>query len=287
MIFFQSRLIAIIDIGSNSIKTTVYLLKDSSYSIIYKDKYICNFIKGLSKNNNLSNQIIDKALRYLENLESKLQGFKLFAKLVIGTSALRIATNSNDFTKKAEKILKTKIDIISEAREAELAVKAVKLELGKVDGLVLDLGGGSLELAKVVKSEIKYLNSLQLGHQVLAEIAEGGISKLRNYIRKNLESIEYLSKFPNVYLCGGKFRRLAKLHMKLSLGSINEVKSYTLSKAKLKNLIVIKDRDGKTRSEGLLLYYSAILLDELLLKIDSDRFVFCGNSIREGLLAEF
>lgn len=285
----NSKLLCVIDIGSNSIRTNIYLLDDQYYNIIYKDKFICNFTKGLSKNNNLSKLVINKALKYIQELKTKLNGFQLYSCIAVATSALRNAKNAKDFTAKAEKILNTKIEIISGIREAELGVKGVGLEVGRLDGLVLDLGGGSLELSYVVNSKIQSMVSLELGHQVLAKKSKDGIDKLRSYIRKNLETVTWLTKnkYKSVYLSGGKFRRLAKLHMKLTRGDIEDVNAYSLSRRKLQELIVVKERNLKTKPEALLMYYSAILLDELIQIIRVETFIFCRNSIREGVLVEF
>lgn len=284
----NTKLICIIDIGSNSIRTNVYLIDDNKYCIIFKDKYICNFAKGLTKSKNLSNSVIEKALVYLVELDKKLKCFRLFMRIAVATSALRLAKNAQDFTSVAEKILSAKIEIISGEREAILGVKGVELEVGKLSGLVLDLGGGSLELSNVKNSKIQSLSSLELGHQVLCDMAEGGINKLRNYIKKNLNTLSWLNKakFKSIYLSGGKFRRLAKLHMRLTQGIIKDVTCYALNKKELKELIVIKEKNLKTKPEALLMYYTAVLLDELLQIIESDNFIFCGNSIREGLLIE-
>lgn len=285
----SSKLLCVIDIGSNSIRTNVYLLDGRQYNVIYKDRFFCNFTKGLSKTNNLSNTVIKKALKYTQELRSKLNGFKLYACIAVATSALRLAKNSRSFTSKAERILGTKIEIISGVREAELGVKGVGLEVGKLDGLVLDLGGGSLELSQVSNSRIQSMVSLELGHQVLAEKAKGGIDKLRSHIRKNLETINWLSKhkYKSVYLSGGKFRRLAKLHMKLTRGEAEGVNAYKINRKKLEELIIIKERNFKSKPEALLMYYSTILLDELIKMINANNFIFCRNSIREGILVEF
>ncbi len=285
----NSKFICVIDIGSNTIRTTVYLLDGYSYTVVYKDKYICNFTKGLSANNNLSAQVINKALKYLTELKRSLKGFKLNSTIAVATSAMRLAKNARTFTSKAELILETRIQVISGKKEAELSVKGVELEAGKLNGLVLDLGGGSLELSHVNNTKTLSLASVELGHQTLALKAKAGVDKLRAYIQKNLKSIRWLgkSKYPNVYLSGGKFRKLAKLNMQLTRGKVEDVKAYKISKKKLLELIKIKNKDPNNKAEAQLLYYTAILLDELINLIEAEYFVFCGNSIREGLLAEF
>lgn len=283
------KLVCVIDLGSNSIRTNVYLLGDNFYNLVWKDKYAARFSKGLTKNKKLSGDTIDKALDYLKELKKKLKGFRLYTTIAVATSALRLAKNASDFVDPAEEILGTHIDIISHEQEATLAVEGVELEVGKFSGVVFDLGGGSLEIASVKNSKVQSIDSLVLGHQVLSDVAEDGIDKLRDYIEKEFAKVDYLNNFKidKAFLTGGQFRRLAKLHMKLTRGEITDISDYRISRKKLKELIIVKERNLKTKPEALLMYYSALLLDHIMNKAKVNTFVFCGNSIREGLLVEW
>ncbi len=283
------KLICVIDIGSNSIRTNVYIIDQGSYSLIYKDKFDCRFAKGLSKNNKFSTATIERALKYCKELATKLKGFSLYTIKAVATSAMRQAKNAAEFIEPAQEILKTRIEIISTQKEAKLAVRGTLMEIGNLSGLVLDLGGGSLEFAHVTSSRPQAIESLRLGHQVLADFASEGIDHLRSQIKDRLKKVKWLSKidYQNIYMCGGQFRRLAKLHMKLTQGSIEEVYKYSLNRKEMRELIILKERNLKAKPESLTMYYSAVLLDELMDLIKTENFVFCGNSIREGILLDW
>jgi len=281
--------VAIIDVGSNSIKTNIYSCGDKYYELIFADKYVCGFAKGLFKSKNINSDSIKRAHDYLRNLKNKLSGFPNLEIAAIATSALRTASNADEFITKAEKILDCEVQIISGEKEAELAAKAVILENDLVNGLAFDLGGGSLEIAEIKNDEITNVVSLELGHQVLADYGEDDIEHLRDFIRSNFNSVTWLKRNPkiNIYLTGGKFRKLAKLHMKLTQGEIYEVHSYQLSKEKVKDLVKTKEKKiANSKRDSVLLYYSAILLDEMMDYIEPQAVVFCNNSIRDGILYE-
>ena len=77
--------------------------------------------------------------------------------------------NGKDFIAAAEQICRTKIDVISGQREAELTALGVVSGFHRPDGIVGDLGGGSLELVDVHGSRIKPGTTLPLGGLALQD----------------------------------------------------------------------------------------------------------------------
>ena len=284
------KLFGVVDIGSNTIKTTVYHIDDSNFSIIFKDKYQSSFAKGLMYSGLIDEKSIELSLKYLRDLKHTLDAFTEIDFKVVASSALRIADNSDDFKVPAEEILEEKIEVISEDREAELAVAGISLELDRINGLVLDLGGGSLELANVKSDKILHTDSCLLGHQIMADYAENGMDELHKHINKTLKSLALIqeTKFKNLYLSGGRFRRLAKLHMKLSQGKIQDFRAYKLSFEEVQKLIKHGEKDIKhSKRESLLMYFASILLNHILQYVPANNIYFCRHSIREGLLKEY
>ncbi len=288
-----NKLVAVTDIGSNSIKTTVYFVSGVTANVIYKDKFICNFTRSLLKSGKLSKAVTDKALSYLKRLKKNLSSFKDLEHYALGTSAMREAQNALSFKVKAEKILGCTISIINGRKEAELGIKALSLELGPINGLVIDLGGGSAEITLSKNSQIISMSTLKLGHQMLINKAKvQGIFGLKVYIQEELNSVKWLKilsdtttlssqpslkrstiKSLNLYLIGGRFRNLAKL------------KNLAIS-SKLKNPNFKIFKAPGLNQQAASSYCASILLEELLKFTAITSITFCKSSIREGLVAE-
>ena len=98
---------------------------------------------------------------------------------VLATAACRDAKNGPDFIAKAERICRTRIDVLSGKREAQLTALGVVSGFHRPDGIVGDLGGGSLELVDVQGTRVKRGATLPLGGLALQDRAgkvdqEGG-----------------------------------------------------------------------------------------------------------------
>lgn len=262
-----------IDIGSNSIKTEVFLLDTKQFSSVFRDKYICKFTKSMDASKIISETAIQAALEHLKKLKRKLDLFKLDACFAIATSAMRIAKNSKDFVEPANEILGTKIKVISAKKEAELAVSGARLEVKELSGLLFDLGGGSLEIISLQKNKIQKISSKALGHQVLAKLYTAGADYCREQISKQLSVIKKSHK--KIYLIGGRFRKIAKAFLKTTEESKADFK---VSRNKIEEFLAESTEQAKNPT--------ALLLNEILKKSKATEVHFLQNSIREGLLAQ-
>ena len=97
---------------------------------------------------------------------------------------LREAIDAKDFILEVENLFNTKLKILSGNEEAEYTAEGVKVGFKNVDGLVADLGGGSLELTKVENNIITDKTSLPIG---VLRLMNNPLIKKRNlskYVRK-------------------------------------------------------------------------------------------------------
>ena len=154
-------------------------------------------------------------MKVLKRFSEILNVSKITNLKIIATAVLREAMDAKPFVEEVEKLFKKKIEILSGYEEAECSAEGVKIGFDNVDGLVADLGGGSLELARVENGIITNKTSLPLG---VLRLMNNPIVKKRNlskYIKKLLRDEKWLSKkkFENLYLVGGTWRALFKLHL--------------------------------------------------------------------------
>ncbi|NCU55141.1 MAG: hypothetical protein EBW57_03835 [Candidatus Fonsibacter ubiquis] len=206
---------AIIDLGSNSIRMLIYDNILNSQIPVFNEKAVCQLGKNLDRTGKLDPKGAEFALTVLKRFKQILSNLKVKKYKAIGTAALREAIDAKDFIIKAQKIIKKKIIILSGNKEAENSALGVVIGFQKVNGLVADLGGGSLELARVEKNIIHDKISLPLGVLRLFNQPKKNKNKVKKIISFYLNKIEWLrkNKIKNLYLCGGTWRTLMNAHM--------------------------------------------------------------------------
>ena len=230
----QSKL-AIIDIGSNSIRMLIYDDFTSSRVPFFNEKAVCELGKNLDKSKKLHKSGKIYALKVLKRFSEILNVSKINNLKIIATAVLREATDAKPFIDEVEYLFKKNINILTGEEEAESSAEGVKIGFENVDGLVADLGGGSLELARVENNVVTNKTSLPVG---VLRLINNPIVKKRNlpkYLKNLLRDEKWLSKkkFNNLYLVGGTWRALFKLHLfKMNIQSI----LFINTQLKMKNL---------------------------------------------------
>ncbi len=206
---------AIIDLGSNSIRMLIYDNLLNSQITDFNEKAICELGKNLDKTGKLDPKGSDFALSVLQRFKRILSNLTVKKFKIIGTAAIREATDSKLFVAKVQKILKKKVEVLTGIQEAENSALGVIIGFQRVNGVVVDLGGGSLELARVEKNIIYEKVSLPLGVLRLFNQPKRNKDKINSIISFYLNKIEWLrkGKTKNLYLCGGTWRTLLNAHI--------------------------------------------------------------------------
>src|ERR1700754_2421578 len=141
--------VAVIDIGSNSVRLVVYASMARSLVTIFNEKALCGLGREVQSTGLLAPDAVEKALTSLRRFHALCKIQKVGRVYAIATAAARDASNGPDFIARAERICGAKIEILSGPREAKLSALGVVAGIHKPDGIVGDLGGGSLELIDV------------------------------------------------------------------------------------------------------------------------------------------
>ena len=133
----------------------------------------------------------------------------------IATAACREAADGPAFIQRGEKVLGTRIQVLSGQQEAELAANGIIMGFRSADGLAGDLGGGSLELIDVEGTSLRQAVTLPLGGLRLIDSSGGRIDKALDIADAQIASVGWLDRGRNrtFYAVGGTWRAIAKLHM--------------------------------------------------------------------------
>ncbi|MEC9025612.1 MAG: exopolyphosphatase, partial [Pseudomonadota bacterium] len=138
--------VAALDIGSNSFHLVVARIVAGSVQILHRVKQKVRLAEGLSDDDILSDEAMERGLAMLKVVAESLKGFEPDSVRIVATHTLRRARNARDFISAAKDILPYPIEVISGVEEARLIYSGVA-HTNHSDGpqLVIDIGGGSTE----------------------------------------------------------------------------------------------------------------------------------------------
>ena len=207
--------VAVIDIGSNSVRLVVYESMARSLITIFNEKTLCGLGREVQTTGLLAPDAVAKALTSLRRFRALCRVMKVGRVYAIATAACRDATNGPDFIAKAERICGVPIEILSGPREAKLSALGVISGIHKPDGIVGDLGGGSLELIDVRGNRVRSGVTLPLGSLALQDLSHKSLKRAERIVKTELSGVAQLKagRGRTFYAVGGTWRALARIHI--------------------------------------------------------------------------
>jgi exopolyphosphatase/guanosine-5'-triphosphate,3'-diphosphate pyrophosphatase len=204
--------IAIVDIGSNSVRLVVYAGAPRTPSVVFNEKVLAGLGEGLAETGELSPRSWERAMAALKRFALLIAQMKVPKTRVLATAAVRDASNGDAFLEEVRALGFTPT-VISGREEGVLAGEGVLSGIPDADGVVGDLGGGSLELAHVSGGKVHDSISLPLGVLRVGAPTAKTARKLRSVLHEALKSsgIGDKGKGRPFYLVGGSWRALARL----------------------------------------------------------------------------
>ncbi|MDQ7067078.1 MAG: Ppx/GppA phosphatase family protein [Sulfurimonas sp.] len=292
----MAKRVAVIDIGSNSIRMAVYERTSRfAFHLIHEEKSRVRISENAYKyKGNLQALPMQRTFDALHNFLQITQSFKTRKLLCVATSALRDAPNAKEFLKKVQSKLGCSIKIISGEKEAYLgAIACANLLPQQTDALSIDIGGGSTEFSSIHNGNVTGTLSLDLGTVRLKELYfdSNNIKGAIKYIDKELEKLP-IKTYTTLIGIGGTFRALSGAIMKRESYQLKKIHAYTYSCDTLSKFID-EILASKTNSELQALYIKSnrydvirpgtLILQCLLKKIIFTKIVTSGVGVREGL----
>jgi exopolyphosphatase/guanosine-5'-triphosphate,3'-diphosphate pyrophosphatase len=289
--------IATIDIGSNSVRLVAYEGLTRAPTPLYNEKVLCGLGRNVATTGRLDQGAVDRALRALGRFRLLCRTMNVGELHVLATAAARDATNGEGFLQAAADACGAPVELLSGAREAELSALGVISGFYQPDGIVGDLGGGSLELIDIAGDAVGAGTSLRLGGLALQDLSGNSPKKARRIVREQLERAQQLQRLKGrtFYAVGGTWRALARLHQ-ADLGyPLRVTHGYRVDpEAGLRFLSLVEEADAgslkeiDTISEARrpLLAYGAIVLEEIIRAGRPDDIAISVLGVREGMLYE-
>jgi len=289
------RPVAVVDIGSNSVRLVVYDGLRRSPSPIFNEKILCGLGRGVATSGRLADEGIARAIAALKRFRALARQIGAKHVFAVATAAAREAANGPAFIARAEKALGCGIKVLTGKEEARYAALGVIAGIPAADGVAGDLGGGSLELIDIKDGKLREGVTLPLGPLRLMDLSGGSIDKARAIIDEAFAKagILKLLKGRTFYAVGGTWRNLAKLHMAQSHYPLHVLHCYRLSRAQamsLSGLVAhlsptsLKEIREVSKSRSDTMPFGALVLERLLHHSQASSVEISVYGVREGLL---
>jgi exopolyphosphatase/guanosine-5'-triphosphate,3'-diphosphate pyrophosphatase len=290
--------VAVIDIGSNSVRLVVYEAMARSLVSVFNEKTLCGLGREVQSTGLLAPDAVAKALTSLRRFRALCRIQKVGRVYAIATAACRDATNGPDFIAKAQRICGVPIEILSGPREAKLSALGVVSGIHNPDGIVGDLGGGSLELIDVHGNRVRSGVTLPLGSLALQDSAHKSLKRAERIVRNELIGVDQLKagRGRTFYAVGGTWRALARIHIIQSGYPLRVMHGYSIPAAdaldfaqRLRRLAaanMLANIEAIAEARQPLLTYAALVLEYVIRVARPKTIVFSTFGVREGLLYE-
>lgn len=256
----------------------------------------------------INNHITDEGFELLNHAITEVlkhaEEFKCEEILAFATSAIREAENGNAIIEKLQKIHEIDLQILSGDEEAQLTFLAVRRWMGWSAGrlLVLDIGGGSLEMAVGNDESASATLSLPIGAARMTREHLNGdpytsksIKNLSQYVRETISQNvggELLEHEADRYVATSKtFRTLARLtdYWYKDGGKTLEHSALVAAIEKLKDLTNSQRADlpGVSASRARQLLAGAIVAESVMKHLKIDEVEICPWALREGIVLKW
>jgi exopolyphosphatase/guanosine-5'-triphosphate,3'-diphosphate pyrophosphatase len=172
--------VGVIDVGSNSVRMVVFDGAARSPAYFYNEKIMCGLGKGLAETGQLNPQGRVRALAALKRFAILVEGMQIDPLTVVATAATREAADGPEFQAQVLRDTGLRLHVIDGDEEARLSAQGVLLGWPEAKGIVCDIGGNSMELARIGDGKVGKRVSTPLGPFRLQQVSADP-RKRRNY----------------------------------------------------------------------------------------------------------
>jgi len=285
--------IGIIDIGSNSIRLCVYDIAHRVPVPLFNEKGVCALGRGLGSSGRLNPEGVQAAWTVVGRFVALCRAMEVERLDILATAAVRDAEDGEAFVAELEKRYDVRIKVLSGGQEAKMAASGVLCGSPDADGIVADLGGGSLELVTVQNGKSGRHVTMPLGLLRLSEASGEDRTRAGEIVESRLSGISWLGEGQgrNLYAVGGAWRALARICIAHTHHPLTVLDNFSLdAKEALSLLELVSSQSRKSlekvpglsrkRLPGLPL--AALILERVTRAVEPSRLVFSIYGMREG-----
>ncbi|WP_425403949.1 Ppx/GppA family phosphatase [Hwanghaeella sp.] len=287
--------VAVIDIGSNSIRLVIYDSADRAALPIFNEKVLCGLGRDLDRTGELPEEAVVQSISTICRFVGLAEHMGAEWIDMLGTAAVREAKNGPEFVDAVEAACGRRMRVLTGEQEAEYSALGLLSGTPDADGILGDLGGGSVELVNVRKAAIGEQTTLPLGPIRFGKKELGNPSKATDKVDEALKTVPWLSegKGRTFYAVGGAWRSVARLHMIRTDYPMHIIHHYSIPYGKAVEFLEFVSHlsvDTLSKVKGIskrrvdTLAYAGMLLHRILLQVKPNRVMLSAYGLREGSL---
>jgi exopolyphosphatase/guanosine-5'-triphosphate,3'-diphosphate pyrophosphatase len=289
-----SRPVAVIDIGSNSVRLVAFESLSRAPPTVFNEKVLCGLGRGLSETGHLHADGRMLAIETLVRFAALAKAMNAEIVDVVATAAVREASDGGEFVAQAAAAAGLRVRVVAGVEEARLSAIGVGSAIPGADGLMGDLGGGSLELVRLDSGHPAEQATLPLGTLHIRSLSS---SESVAAIDRQLSSVDWAGQGRGrpFFAVGGAWRALARLHMAQRYYPLRVIHHYQVARRGAEELVqlvahagpkAIGRIDGVSAKRMETVPSSSLALERILRIVEPSEVIFCSYGLREGLLYE-
>lgn len=288
----------IVDLGSNTIRLTVYKYEKNSFEILFSNKDMAG-LAGYVENGILAKKGVEKAIYVLEDYKNIMNSLGIKNMFVFATASLRNIKNTDEAVKHIFEKTGLNVEVIDGKEEAILSFTGAKYNINEKNGLLIDIGGGSTEIvlyknSEIISAESVPIGSLSLYKEYVSSIIPNKSEKrmIKQHIKDYLINTNvYVDEDINI-ICGvgGTLRAALKLNNELMNFSNN---NNIIHSQDLKYILELLERNDKVSLLTILkiipdrihtITTGVYLLSTIVKHFEIEKIIVSKYGVREGYL---
>jgi len=282
--------VGIIDVGSNSIRLVVYERASRAPLPVFNEKVLCGLARGLDATGRLNPEGVEMALANIDRFTTLAHNMKVTSLDLLATAAVRDAADGASFMHELSSRPGIQAHIVSGRDEARYSGYGVMCGIPDANGVMGDLGGGSLELVALGDGQLGESSTLPIGSLRLMSSGKGDPKKT---VVEAIESVRWLREQGGrtFYAVGGAWRSFARLHMEQAGYPLHIIHQYEIPADEARavaRLIAVQSPKSLEKMPGVsrrrvdTLPLACLALDRLLAVLKPKTVVFSAFGLREG-----
>lgn len=287
------RRVGVMDVGSNSVRLVVYDVRGRAMQPRFNEKVLAGLGRGLTSTGKLNKEGVEVAIAALARFASITRAQKVEALFPFATAAVREAVDGKEFIDRVKKETGITLRVLSGEDEARFAAEGVLAGTPGIDGVAGDLGGSSLELARLTGGKYEGGTTYPLGPLALDSGGAFNEDKVMSRVKDVLSGAAELKKAGGVFFAvGGAWRSIGTMHMELTRAPLHMLQNYEMDAADL-NKLLGEILSGKkhtdlvlevARKRALTIPYAAAVLKNVI-EIGKFKTVMISSyGVREGII---
>lgn len=300
-------ILAGIDIGTNTLRLLIAETGPHTLREIYSDRRVTRLGQDLAGTGRLSREAEGRSLSALSDFARKIRRYSACHTAAVGTSALRYADGASHFLDLVKTETGIDVRVITGAEEAGLTLLGVFAALQDINepALVIDIGGGSIEITAANKGRALHAASVELGAVYLTEKFihsdppdRTEIEDVRKTVRHALADADRVVEDcrPGILIgTAGTVTTLAAMDLGLSVYEPDKVNNYRLTSRALDGMVEslsTRGIDERRKMPGIepgredIILAGAVIVQEIMNRYGYDQMIVSDWGLREGIVID-